>query len=487
MSARLSLITLSLVGFTLGCSNTADVDGDEGQEQEIVGLGTSSGPDAPTILSLNVTATQITEGDTLGFQFRMSDPDGVSDISGGRLLSADGMYEYATIPKGDAEGLFVGSVTWDELNMYEDITFDATGTRDVLVEFTDASGGVASYPYTINLFCYNESAACGGECNIDLMSDPGNCGMCGEVCSWCDEGTCPDMDVPLLHTEVVGHITDISLTDLVVLGTSNGTVFAQEKGTQKAAGIQIYDPEAAVMPGDLIQVDGVFRRDAHQPYVDASGEDGMVEVTSSGEIIEPVILDVANVNKASSTGEYMGMLTRVEDATQFMSVGARGWNSWRLMGDEEDVTIDDAFFDSLGVLDRGTVMLWVQGVLLETGKIAPRDEMDAMIHPNPPPPPICDITLALTTDFYPSEMTWYIENSVGTEVASGGPYSSSNTTYNTLEQLPSGDYTAYMFDSWGDGWSSGGLVISSSISGQLASGSVSGNSNTMNFTIPSGC
>jgi PKD repeat protein len=64
----------------------------------------------------------------------------------------------------------------------------------------------------------------------------------------------------------------------------------------------------------------------------------------------------------------------------------------------------------------------------------------------------CDgaITLTLVTDRYGSETSWTLKNSAGTTIESGSGYSN-NRTYNFNWNLPEGEYTFTINDSYGDG------------------------------------
>jgi hypothetical protein len=65
--------------------------------------------------------------------------------------------------------------------------------------------------------------------------------------------------------------------------------------------------------------------------------------------------------------------------------------------------------------------------------------------------------LTILTDCYPNETTWNITNSLGTVVFSGGGYAS-QTTNNIPLCLANECYTLNIFDSYGDGLSSGGCA-----------------------------
>lgn len=74
------------------------------------------------------------------------------------------------------------------------------------------------------------------------------------------------------------------------------------------------------------------------------------------------------------------------------------------------------------------------------------------------------VTLELTTDFYPDETTWRVEDENGNLIYSGGPYSGQFTLYEEEWCLdPEACYTFTIFDAYGDGiccdFGEGGYMI----------------------------
>ena len=64
----------------------------------------------------------------------------------------------------------------------------------------------------------------------------------------------------------------------------------------------------------------------------------------------------------------------------------------------------------------------------------------------------------ITTDQYASETSWEIIDDNGNVLSSGGPYSSQGT-FNSNFNLPSGCYSLYVYDSYGDGIPGGGYTL----------------------------
>ena len=62
-----------------------------------------------------------------------------------------------------------------------------------------------------------------------------------------------------------------------------------------------------------------------------------------------------------------------------------------------------------------------------------------------------DVVVTILTDNYPAETTWTVTDDGGATVISGGPYSTSGTTYTESACLGEGCYTLTVNDSYGDG------------------------------------
>jgi PKD repeat protein len=96
--------------------------------------------------------------------------------------------------------------------------------------------------------------------------------------------------------------------------------------------------------------------------------------------------------------------------------------------------------------------------------------------------------LDLTTDNYPTETSWSIEDEDGVIVYSSGPYGAANAQYFDEVCLDSGCYIFTIYDEYGDGiccdWGEGGYIIV--IAGDTtATGGDFGNSEQLNFCIES--
>ncbi|MEM9548884.1 MAG: zinc-dependent metalloprotease [Bacteroidota bacterium] len=100
-----------------------------------------------------------------------------------------------------------------------------------------------------------------------------------------------------------------------------------------------------------------------------------------------------------------------------------------------------------------------------------------------------ELTLKITTDNYPGETTWTV-TSGGNTVASGGPYTSQNTTYTESICLVDGCYDFTINDSYGDGiccgYGNGSYTLTSSGGNTIVTGGAFGASETTSFCEPDG-
>lgn len=100
-----------------------------------------------------------------------------------------------------------------------------------------------------------------------------------------------------------------------------------------------------------------------------------------------------------------------------------------------------------------------------------------------------EVVISILTDNYPGETTWTLTNSSGTVVASGGPYASSGTNYSQTVCVVDGCYDFRINDSYGDGiccaYGSGSYTVTSGGT-TYASGGQFTSSETTNFCLGGG-
>ena len=97
------------------------------------------------------------------------------------------------------------------------------------------------------------------------------------------------------------------------------------------------------------------------------------------------------------------------------------------------------------------------------------------------------VYITVNTDYYGSECTWDITDASGAVVASGGPYSLGYNTVSDSACVIDGCYTLNMYDSYGDGWSTGQLgsvTVTDGAGGTYAAGQLlTGTSASFAFTV----
>ena len=100
-----------------------------------------------------------------------------------------------------------------------------------------------------------------------------------------------------------------------------------------------------------------------------------------------------------------------------------------------------------------------------------------------------EITFTILTDEYPEETTWEVTNESGTTIMSGGPYSSSGSTYSETACVETGCYDVTINDSYGDGiccaYGTGSYTITSD-GNTLVSGGEFVSTETTNFCVTAG-
>lgn len=103
-----------------------------------------------------------------------------------------------------------------------------------------------------------------------------------------------------------------------------------------------------------------------------------------------------------------------------------------------------------------------------------------------------DVTLSITFDEYPEETSWEITDASGNIVYSGGPYDdqADGATINLTGCIPDGCYNFTIFDSYGDGmccsFGNGSYRFTTADGTVLASGGTYTSSETTNFCLSAG-
>ncbi len=174
---------------------------------------------APTILSFSTNLSAAQEDDEIVFSAVVTDPQGVDDVIGGVLESSSGA-TYGAFATASSEGAYELSVSWNDMNSVDSISFTSSETRVFTARFYDQAGHEVTGEASVALSCSRSGyGACEGDC-VDLTSDPDNCGGCGNTCvllsvTWAEEPVCqesacvvlsdcvPESDIPRATCEDV--------------------------------------------------------------------------------------------------------------------------------------------------------------------------------------------------------------------------------------------------------------------------------------------
>lgn len=157
--------------------------------------------DPPEIDELRASATELSEGESVVVMATVTDPDGLDNVAGGKLVSEDGTVFFSPFEQL-SNGTFATTLSWDQLNKAQPIEFTTIEKRTVVARFSDNDKNEASQPLTLSLTCRG-LVACAGAC-VDVATDAANCGGCGQPCpstDRCDQGSCLSNCEPCLQAQ----------------------------------------------------------------------------------------------------------------------------------------------------------------------------------------------------------------------------------------------------------------------------------------------
>jgi len=166
--------------------------------------------------------------------------------------------------------------------------------------------------------------------------------------------------------------------------------------------------------------------------------------------ITPDMMCAADTNQDSCQGDSGGPLY---DSENDALVGVVSWG------------IGCALANYPGVYSRVSDQIsWIEEEICKAGAHnEPRPSFCGTVGPSNPPTPApptpaptpctgSTFKLSLTTDDYPGETEWILNNNCDNEeTLSGGPYQSGGTEYVEEKCVPTGEYTFTINDSYGDG------------------------------------
>ncbi len=143
----------------------------------------ASGANAPPeILSLTVSPGILSGAGSVLIVAIATDPDGIDDLIGGTVASADG-FVYGELSATADEGAYSLQLSWGDLNAAEaiDIDTDDVIAREFEVTFFDQSGASTVATVALDLESAGSGLAVCAGTSVSLAST-GNCGACGFSC-----------------------------------------------------------------------------------------------------------------------------------------------------------------------------------------------------------------------------------------------------------------------------------------------------------------
>ena len=153
--------------------------------------GDSSGHDTgaegdhdPIILSLSTNSQALSELDTLVITAVVSDPDGIDDVIGGRLIDKDTGGTYGSFTSSAQEGSYQISLTLDQILVVHRARGETVSVTFV-AEFFDQGGHTARGEVQVEYHCSEEGYwLCGGDTACeDVQFSSSRCGDCDTHCS----------------------------------------------------------------------------------------------------------------------------------------------------------------------------------------------------------------------------------------------------------------------------------------------------------------
>jgi len=184
MTRRFALLPIVALASLIGCSESppaspasGGASGSGGSSGSGGAAGTAPIGGPPEIVQVLVSGALDNNDKSVTLAVDVTDPDGLADISGGKLYSADKAQFLGPFTQLSA-GTYSATISWQSLNDVSPVAFPkgSSVSRSVLIEFSDMAGGLASKEQALTLSC----AGCGPECLA--------CGVCklDPGCNICD-------------------------------------------------------------------------------------------------------------------------------------------------------------------------------------------------------------------------------------------------------------------------------------------------------------
>ena len=151
--------------------------GSDGSVGSDGGAGDSDGGDAPggpMVVSFGASAATISMNQSITFTAIVTHPDGLADLAGGSLTTADGRLIYGSFAiSGQALTL---TLSWTQIDQTLGITFSTSETRTFDAVFFDRQGRRASATTDVTLAC-GGPPACQGVCLGSIYPLPKGCAV----------------------------------------------------------------------------------------------------------------------------------------------------------------------------------------------------------------------------------------------------------------------------------------------------------------------
>ena len=123
----------------------------------------SSDPAAPRFLSFGTNVATLTHGESVTFSAVVTDPDGIDDLIGGTLQTADGSATYGALVSSGQEGAYSITLSWGQIQQTGAISFQDHADRMFVAKFYDTAGHEAQQAVSVELTCHG-GYACQGTC-----------------------------------------------------------------------------------------------------------------------------------------------------------------------------------------------------------------------------------------------------------------------------------------------------------------------------------
>lgn len=198
MTMRWILVACAVSAGPMACNEAPPEESASGSSGATAGTS-GDGPPAPDetaapdgrprVIDLGQDVLVLREGESVVLTAVVADDD--DDVVMGELLGPGQPASYGSFAAHEGDRWRV-TVSWDEVDMREPLSFSQQVELPFTARFVDAQGHEAEATITLRAVCSGLiDTACEGRC-VDVQVDPEHCGGCGEVCrgSGCEGSQC---------------------------------------------------------------------------------------------------------------------------------------------------------------------------------------------------------------------------------------------------------------------------------------------------------